>query len=128
MSYHYDASTYRRVFDEDFTFIGGFWRNVDRYANSPALYETADDRSWTYAELWARRRRGSPPGWPSGASARGTSSSSSSTTAPSSPSLWLAAQRLGAVASPINFRLSSGRDRPRARRQPARASSSTTRR
>nr|WP_029138102.1 hypothetical protein [Nakamurella lactea] len=44
MTYTYDSSRYRSVFDTNFTFLGGFWRNVDRFADQLALVDTADPK------------------------------------------------------------------------------------
>jgi acyl-CoA synthetase (AMP-forming)/AMP-acid ligase II len=107
-AYRYDSSGFREVFDRRFGYLAGVARNAERYAARPALSEAGGaNRAWTYAELWrdverlagALAARGARPGEPvvfqlfNG---------------PSFALTWLAAMRLGAVATPINFRLSAG--------------------
>jgi acyl-CoA synthetase (AMP-forming)/AMP-acid ligase II len=105
--YRYDPSAYRQVFEHHFTYLAGVRRNSHRFADRPALTDPALDRSWTYAELWrdagrlaaALATEGVQPGEVivfclfNGAEFVLS---------------WLAAQRLGAIAAPINFRLSAG--------------------
>ncbi|MGH3411860.1 MAG: class I adenylate-forming enzyme family protein [Marmoricola sp.] len=105
--YTYDATTYRSVFEADFTFQHGFLRNVGRFGDRLALHDTADGRSWTYTELGADaarlaaglRARGVGPGDPvvfqlfNGAAFA---------------QLLLAASHLGAIPTPVNFRFSAG--------------------
>jgi acyl-CoA synthetase (AMP-forming)/AMP-acid ligase II len=106
-TYRYDPSAYREVFEHRFTYLAGVKRNSHRFAARPALRDPASGRTWTYAELWrdagrlaaALQRNGVRPGEVivfalyNGAEFVLT---------------WLAAQRLGAIAAPINFRLSAG--------------------
>ncbi|HEX5192225.1 MAG TPA: AMP-binding protein [Solirubrobacteraceae bacterium] len=106
-SYRYDPAAYRQVFEQRFTYLAGVQRNSHRFAARTALTDPASNRSWTYAELWrdagrlaaALRRHGIRAGEVivfslyNGAEFVLT---------------WLASQRLGAVAAPINFRLSPG--------------------
>ena len=95
------------MFEHRFTYLAGVERNSHRFASRPALHDPASGRRWTYAELWAdcgpaglgagrgrreRRRRGRLQLF----------------NCPEFVLLWLAVQRLGAIAAPINFRLSPG--------------------
>ena len=107
MSHRYDPTAFREVFEHHFTYVAGVRRNSHRFGSRPALHDPASGRRWTYAELWedvgprrrrARRRRRDP----------GDVVVFQLYNGPEFALLWLAAQRLGAVASPINFRLSSG--------------------
>jgi acyl-CoA synthetase (AMP-forming)/AMP-acid ligase II len=105
--YTYDSTLYRSIFDADFTFQHGFWRNVDRFGSHLALHDTADGRSWTYAELGediARlagglRERGVHPGDPVVFSLFNSAAFAQ---------LLLACAHLGAIPTPINFRFSAG--------------------
>jgi len=47
----YDASAFRNLFEQHFTYLAGVQRNVHRFADRTALSEPATGRSWTYAEL-----------------------------------------------------------------------------
>ena len=86
----------------------GVQRNSHRYAHRHALHDPATGRRWTYAELWADAGR-----LAAGLTAHGVGPGDvvvfDLSTAPSSCSLWLAAQRLARSRRPINFRLSRAR-------------------
>ena len=105
--YRYDASAFREVFERRFTYLAGVHRNSHRYADRPALHDPATDRRWTYAELWADSGH-----LAAGLRARGVQAGDVVVldlfNCPEFVLVWLAAQRLGAIAAPINFRLSSG--------------------
>jgi acyl-CoA synthetase (AMP-forming)/AMP-acid ligase II len=106
-SYRYDPSAFRQVFERNFTYLAGVHRNSHRYANRPALHDPASGRRWTYAELWADA--GSlAVGLTSAGVARGEVVVFSLFNGPEFVLVWLAAMRLGAIAAPINFRLSPG--------------------
>jgi acyl-CoA synthetase (AMP-forming)/AMP-acid ligase II len=108
--YSYDSSAYRATFESNFTFLSGFWRNVRRYGARPALIDpglTGPARSWTYAEL------GDLVGQLArGLSDRGVQAGDVVTfqlyNCAEFAQLYLAVEQLGAIASPINFRFSSG--------------------
>jgi acyl-CoA synthetase (AMP-forming)/AMP-acid ligase II len=107
MTYRYDPTAFREVFERRFTYLAGVERNSHRFASRPALHDPASGRRWTYAELWADAGR-----LAAGLAQRGVGPGDVVVfqlyNGPEFVLLWLAAQRLGAVASPINFRLSSG--------------------
>ena len=105
--YSYDSSTYRDVFERRLGYLAGVGRNAERFAARPALSEAGGERSWTYAELWrdvealagAFAARGVRPG---------EAVVFQLFNGPEFALCWLAALRLGAIATPINFRLSAG--------------------
>ena len=105
--YRYDASAYREVFERDFTYLSGVQRNSHRFASSFALNDPATGRRWTYAQLWADAGR-----LADGLATHGVTAGDpivfSLFNCPEFVLLWIAAQRLGAIATPINFRLSAG--------------------
>jgi acyl-CoA synthetase (AMP-forming)/AMP-acid ligase II len=107
MAYRYDPTAFRDVFERQFTFIGGFWRNTHRYAGRLALRDTDRGRDWTYAELGDDVARVA-----AGLAARGVEPGDGVTfqlfNSAEFALLYLASQHLGAIASPINFRFSSG--------------------
>ena len=106
-AYRYDVSALRDVFEHDFTYVAGVARNAHRFAERPALNDPATGRRWTYAQLWndagrladALAGHGVRPGDTVVLDLFNT---------PEFALLWIACQRLGAVATPINFRLSPG--------------------
>jgi acyl-CoA synthetase (AMP-forming)/AMP-acid ligase II len=95
------------VFERRFTYLAGVHRNSHRYARRHALHDPATDRRWTYAELWADSGR-----LAAGLSERGLGAGDVVVfdlfNCAEFVLVWLAAQRLGAIAAPINFRLSPG--------------------
>jgi acyl-CoA synthetase (AMP-forming)/AMP-acid ligase II len=105
--YSYDPSGLRDVFEQHFTFLAGFRRNVDRYSQRLALHEPASGRSWTYAELGADVDRVA-----AGLAARGVRPGDVVVfqlfNCAEFALAYLAAQRLRAIAAPVNFRFSSG--------------------
>ena len=107
MTYRYDPAAFRDVFEHRFTFIAGFWRNTHRYAERLALRDTSRGRDWTYAELGDDVARVA-----AGLAARGVGPGDVVTfqlfNSAEFALLYLASQHLGAIASPINFRFSSG--------------------
>ena len=44
-------SMFRQVFEEDFTYITGFMRNVRRYREKTAVIDPPSEREWTYGQL-----------------------------------------------------------------------------
>ncbi|HET8977124.1 MAG TPA: AMP-binding protein [Solirubrobacteraceae bacterium] len=105
--YRYDPSAFRRVFERHFTYLAGVQRNSHRFANRPALHDPASGRRWTYAELWGDAGRLAGALHAAGVQA-GDTVVFALFNGPEFVLIWLAAQRLGAVAAPINFRLSPG--------------------
>lgn len=107
MSYRYDPAPFREVLEHHFTYLAGFERNTHRYARRPALHDPATGRRWTYAELGADVDR-LAAGLAGAGAGRGDVVAFQLLNGPEFALLWLAAQRLGAIASPINFRLAPG--------------------
>ncbi|MGH2842936.1 MAG: class I adenylate-forming enzyme family protein [Solirubrobacteraceae bacterium] len=103
----YDPSAFRDVFERSFTYVGGVQRNSLRYASRPALHDPAGGRRWTYAQLWEDSGR-----LASGLHAHGVGRGQVVVfDLPNGPEFalaWLAVLRLGAIATPINFRLAAG--------------------
>jgi acyl-CoA synthetase (AMP-forming)/AMP-acid ligase II len=107
VTHRYDPAAFREVFEHHFTYVAGVDRNSHRFASRPALHDPASGRRWTYAELWADVGR-LAAGLSDAGVAPGDVVVFQLYNCPEFALLWLAAQRLGAVASPINFRLSPG--------------------
>ena len=100
----YDASGLRQVFERHFTWAAAFERNTHRYADRPALTDPASGRRWTYAELGALTG-----GLAAGLAARGVGVGDlvcyQLKNVPEFAFLYVAAQGLRAMSSPMNFRL-----------------------
>ena len=103
----YDPSAYRHFFEHEFSYIGGFFRNTHRYANRPALIDPADGTVSTYAQLGRRiielaadlAQRGVRSGQIVGYQLFNSVPFAE---------LYLATQVIGAVGSPVNYRLAPG--------------------
>jgi acyl-CoA synthetase (AMP-forming)/AMP-acid ligase II len=105
--YEYDPSSFRGVFERDFGYLAGVARNATRFADRLALAEAEGERTWTYAELWRDVERLAGE-----LGARGVRPGETVVfqlfNGPEFALCWLAAMRLGAIPTPINFRLSAG--------------------
>ncbi len=105
--YEYDPSSFRGVFERDFGYLAGVARNAARFADRPALAEAEGERTWTYAELWRDVERLAGE-----LGARGVRPGETVVfqlfNGPEFALCWLSAMRLGAIPTPINFRLSTG--------------------
>ncbi|MCU1476736.1 MAG: AMP-binding protein [Subtercola sp.] len=100
----YDPSAFRTVFEHNFTFASAVERNTHRFANRPAISDPSTGRSWTYREL----------GEVTGALVAGLAQQGIGVgdvvayqlmNRPEFAFLYIAAQGLRAVSSPMNFRL-----------------------
>ncbi|HEX3752381.1 MAG TPA: AMP-binding protein [Streptosporangiaceae bacterium] len=103
----YDPAAFRDVFENQFTYLAGFWRNVHRYAGRPALHDPLSGHRWTYAELGRDVERVAA-GLAASGVGRGDVVVFQLFNSPEWALLYLAAQHLGAIGSPINFRFSPG--------------------
>ncbi len=100
----YDPSTLRQVFENHFTYATAFERNTHRYASRTAITDPPTGRSWTYGEL------GKVTGQLVAGLAQhdigvGDIVAYQLMNKPEFAFLYLAAQGLRAVSSPMNFRL-----------------------
>lgn len=105
--YRYDPEHFKQVFEHQFGYLAGVRRNSRRFAARPALHDPVSGRRWSYAELWED----------TGRLAAGLYAHDVRTedvivfdllNGPEFALVWIAAQRLGAIATPINFRLAPG--------------------
>ncbi len=103
----YDARAYRDYFENAFTYINGFRRNVHRFAHRPAIEDPASGRTWTYSELGADVDR-LAAGLADLGVGRDDVVAYQLFNGPEFAQLYLATQVAGAVGSPMNHRLASG--------------------
>ncbi|WP_182346383.1 class I adenylate-forming enzyme family protein [Tomitella gaofuii] len=103
----YDALAYRTYFENAFTYINGFRRNVRRFAGRTAIDDPASGRAWTYRELGAAVDA-LAAGLAELGVGRGGVVAYQLFNGPEFAQLYLATQVAGAVGSPMNFRLASG--------------------
>lgn len=107
MSYTYDARAYREYFENDFTYLNGFRRNVHRFADRPAIQLAETGENITYADLGGR-----VDALAAGLIAAGVQPGDVVAyqlhNGPEFAELYLATQAAGAVGAPMNFRLAAG--------------------
>lgn len=105
--YTYDVRMFKETFESEFTYINGFMRNVHRFARRPAMTCTHQEKTWTYEELnrdvnkLAHALQGDGIG-------KNDVVMYQLLNSPEFVFSYLAPQKLGAINSPINFRLSPG--------------------
>jgi acyl-CoA synthetase (AMP-forming)/AMP-acid ligase II len=100
----YDPSALKHVFEQNFTFASGVARNIHRYSSQPAITDSDTGQTWTYKQL----------GEVTGQLVAGLRANGVGTgdivayqlmNRPEFAFLYVAAQGLRAVSSPMNFRL-----------------------
>ncbi len=105
--YRYDATAFRAVFERNFTYLAGVERNSRRYAGRLAIDDAGSGRSWSYAEFWDATGR-----LAGGLAAAGVRAGDVVVfvllNGAEFALTWIAVQRLGAIAAPVNFRLAAG--------------------
>ncbi|MFW0785427.1 AMP-binding protein [Gordonia sp. CPCC 206044] len=107
MTYVYDAHQYRNFFEQEFTYLNGFRRNVHRYADRVAMIDPLSDAEWTYGQLGDTVDRVATSLTDLGV-APGDVVAYQLLNGPEFAQLYLATQATGAVGSPVNFRLAAG--------------------
>jgi acyl-coenzyme A synthetase/AMP-(fatty) acid ligase len=106
-TYTYNPEQFKRVFEDKFGYLAGVKRNSRRFASRRALHDPVSGRSWTYAQLWEDSGR-----LAAGLRQLGVEAEDVIVfdlfNGPEFALTWIAAQRLGAIAAPINYRLAAG--------------------
>jgi acyl-CoA synthetase (AMP-forming)/AMP-acid ligase II len=106
-SFTYDVSMFKQTFEHEFTYLNGFLRNVHRFARRPAVTCPVRNRTWTYAELNGEANRLAHALLEDGVGPRDIVMYQLLNSAEFVFS-FLAPQKIRAINSPINFRLSPG--------------------
>lgn len=103
----YNVERFKEIFERNFTYISGFLRNVEKIPHKTALIDTDTGRQWSYKELNEEVNKF--------AHALIEDEVTKSDVVmyqfmnvPEFAFVYLGCQKIGAVNSPINFRLSSG--------------------
>ncbi len=99
--------TFIKGFQEEYTWLAGFMRNVDRFADKEALVNPSSDQSWTYRELNAEANKFAGATLNAGLK-KGDVVMFQLLNCPEFVFAYLACHKTGTVSCPINFRLSSG--------------------
>lgn len=105
--YTYDPTPFREWFERDFTYLAGFRRTVRRFGRRTALIDPVTGTHETYAEL-ADRVDALARGLAGAGVGAGDVVTYQLFNSPDFARLYLATQAVGAVGSPINFRLAAG--------------------
>ena len=107
MNFTYDITMFKETFEAEFTWLNGFMRNVRRFGYKPAVISPAEKKQWTYEELNADANR-----LANALKACGVQKSDvvmfQLYNCPPFLFSYIAPQKLGAIANPVNFNLSAG--------------------
>lgn len=103
----YNIERFREIFEKNFTYISGFLRNVEKIPRKTALIDTDTGRSWNYRELNEEANRFAHALLSDGV-AQSDVVMYQFMNVPEFAFVYLGCQKIGAINSPINFRLSSG--------------------
>ena len=98
---------FRRSFEAEYTWIEGFMRNVRRYGNHEALFDPVANKRWSYSELNVEANKLANAILEKGAK-KGTVVMFRLLNCPEFVFTYLACHKIGAVACPINTRISAG--------------------
>lgn len=98
---------FKKSFENEYTWLSGFMRNVRRFANREALYDPSIDKHWSYSELNAEANKFANAILEAGVK-KGGVVMFQMLNCPEFVFTYLACHKTGAVSCPINFRLSSG--------------------
>lgn len=107
MELTYDAAMFKQTFEREFTYLNGFLRNVERYGGKYAVIEPETERSMTYAELNKNANRLAHALAEDGVG-KNDIVMYQLQNCMEFVCCYLAPQKIGAVNSPINFRLAPG--------------------
>lgn len=99
--------TFKQIFESHYTWIGGFMRNVRRFADKPAIINPDKFQIWTYAQLNREVNRLANALQRDGLR-RGEVVMMQLLNCPEFVFTYVATQKLRAVTSPVSYRLSPG--------------------
>lgn len=97
----------KKSFENEYTWLSGFMRNVRRFSNRQALFNPPTNKSWSYSELNAEANKLANAILETGVK-KGSVVMFQLQNCPEFVFSYLACHKTGAVSCPINFRLSSG--------------------
>lgn len=107
MAFTYDVTMFKETFESSFTYLNGFMRNVKRFSKRPALFDPEAEKRWTYEQLNQDVNRLANALDEDGVRKNDVVMYQLPNCA-EFVFCYLAPQKLGAVNSPINFRLAPG--------------------
>lgn len=100
-------NNFKNSFEKDYTWLNGFMRNVDRFAEREALYNPLTDTRWSYEELNGEANKFAAAILEAGIK-KGDVVMFQLLNCPEFVFAYLACHKTGTVSCPINFRLSAG--------------------
>ena len=106
-NYTYDIEMFRDTFESRFTYLNGFLRNVSRFGNRPAVFDPQSGRRWTYRELNCEVNR-LAHALRSDGIGKNDVVMFALLNSPEFVFFYLAAHKIGAIASPVNYRQGAG--------------------
>lgn len=98
---------FKKSFEAEYTWLNGFMRNVDRFADREALYDPINKTRWTYSDLNKEANKFADAVLNAGAK-KGDVVMFQLYNCPEFVFAYLACHKAGTVSCPINFRLSAG--------------------
>ena len=98
---------FRKSFEEEYTWLNGFMRNVDRFGNREALFNPVTNTHWSYKELNAEANRFANAVLNSNIR-KGNVIMFQLLNCPEFVFTYIACHKTGTISCPINFRLSAG--------------------
>lgn len=107
MEHTYDIKMFKEIFEFEFTYINGFLRNVHRFADKTALRSPLTEYSWTYKQLNRDVNKLANALLTEGIKKNDVVMYQLLNCA-EFVFCYLAPQKIGAINSPINYRLSPG--------------------
>lgn len=107
MSYTYNVERFKDVFEHEYTWLNGFLRNVRRFGSKQALFDPFSGRRWTYRRLNADANKLAAALLADGLQ-RNDVLMFMLFNSPEFALAYIAAHKCGAIACPVNFRLSPG--------------------
>ncbi len=107
MNLTYDPTMFKETFESEFTWLNGFMRNVRRFGYKPAVISPAEKKQWTYEELNIDANRLANALKQSGVK-KSDVVMFQLYNSPQFLFSYIAPQKLGAIANPVNFNLSAG--------------------
>lgn len=107
MNLTYDYKMFQETFESEFTWLNGFMRNVRRFGYKPAVISPIEKKQWTYEELNADCNQFANAMKKDGVS-KADIVMFQLFNCPQFLFSYIAAQKIGAIANPVNFNLSAG--------------------
>ncbi len=107
MEYTYDVTMFKETFETNFTYLQGFMRNVRRFGSKVAMFDPELDKTWTYTELNVEANRLAHALRASGVRKNSLVMYQLMNCA-EFVFCYIAPQKIGAINSPINFKLAPG--------------------